>query len=87
LYVKTSESDVTKVTIQEWEDEFIAEPLHFFIVNSNEVQESIIDFINYKEVDVLTMLPYKEVLKVFLIQLDKKIATHFDIPILTIPIA
>jgi hypothetical protein len=30
LYVKTSESDVTKVTIQEWEDEFIAEPLHFF---------------------------------------------------------
>lgn len=89
LYVKTSESDVTKVTIQEWEDEFIAEPLHFFIVNSNEVQESIIDFINYKEIDVLTMLPYKRGFfeSIFNPSLTKKIATHFDIPILTIPIA
>jgi hypothetical protein len=52
MYVKKqSESDVTKVTTQEWEDEFIAEPLHFLIVN-NEVQESIIDFINYKVGDV-----------------------------------
>jgi hypothetical protein len=50
------------------------------------VQESIIDFINYKEVDVLTMLPYKEVLKVFLIRLTKKNSNTF-IPILTIPIA
>jgi hypothetical protein len=33
------------------------------------------------------MLPYKEVLKYFLIKLNKKIATHFEIPILTIPIA
>lgn len=89
LYVKTSESDVTKETIKDWEAEFSAEPIQFFIVNSDEVQESIIDFINYKEVDVLTMLPYKRGFfeSIFNPSLTKKIATHFDIPILAIPIA
>jgi hypothetical protein len=63
LYKKTANQMLQKLHTR-MGDEFIAEPLHFFIVNSNEVQESIIDFINYK-VDVLTMLPYKEVLKYF----------------------
>jgi hypothetical protein len=45
LYVKTSESDVTKVTIQEWKMNLLQNRFIFLIVNSNEVQESIIDFI------------------------------------------
>ncbi|MFV8323730.1 universal stress protein [Flavobacterium sp. LB3P21] len=88
LYVKTSDSDVSKDTVSKWEDEFINEPIEFFVINSDEVKETILDFIMYKEVDVLTMLTYKRGFfeGIFKPSLTKKIATNFDIPILAIHI-
>ena len=88
LYVKTSDSDVSKDTVAKWEDEFINEPIEFFVINSDEVKETILDFIMYKEVDILTMLTYKRGFfeGIFKPSLTKKIATNFDIPILAIHI-
>ncbi|MGO4906326.1 universal stress protein [Flavobacterium sp. W20_MBD1_R3] len=88
LYVKTSESDVSNDTVAKWEDEFINEPIEFFVINSDEVKETILDFIMYKEIDVLTMLTYKRGFfeGIFKPSLTKKIANNFDIPILAIPI-
>jgi len=59
LYVKTSSSDVSKETIEKWETEFMQEPIEFFVITSDAVKETILDFILYKEIDVLTMLTYK----------------------------
>ena len=88
LYVKTSKSDVTKETIARWEKEFIDEPIDFYIINSDDVQEIILDFIMYKELDILTMLTYKRGFfeGIFKPSLTKKIAINNEIPILAIPI-
>ena len=88
LYVKTSDSDVSKDTVAKWEEEFSNEPVDFYIVTSDEVKETILDFIMYKEIDVLTMLTYKRGFfeGIFKPSLTKKIAANFEIPILAIPI-
>lgn len=88
LYVKTSKSDVTNETIARWEKEFIDEPIDFYIINSDDVQEIILDFIMYKELDILTMLTYKRGFfeGIFKPSLTKKIAINNEIPILAIPI-
>ncbi|MBC7748791.1 MAG: universal stress protein [Methylotenera sp.] len=86
LYVKTSESDVSKDTVAHWEEEFINDPVEFFVISSDEVKETILDFILYKEIDILTMLTYKRGFfeGIFKPSLTKKIANNFDIPILAI---
>jgi nucleotide-binding universal stress UspA family protein len=88
LYVKTSDSDVSKATITEWKEEYKSEPIDFFIIEDDDVQAIITDFIMYKEVDLLIMLPYKRSFfeGLFHISLTKKLTTDFEIPILSIPI-
>nr|WP_315216014.1 universal stress protein [uncultured Flavobacterium sp.] len=88
LYVKTSSSDVSKETIEKWETEFMQEPIEFFVITSDAVKETILDFILYKEIDVLTMLTYKRGFfeGIFKPSLTKKMAANFEIPILVIPI-
>lgn len=88
LYVKTSNSDISNATIAEWKEEYKSEPIDFFIIEDDDVQAIITDFIMYKEVDLLIMLPYKRSFfeGLFHISLTKKLATDFEIPILSIPI-
>lgn len=88
LYVRTSDSDVSKDTIEEWETEFMEKRIEFFIVTSDEIKETILDFVLYKDIDVLTMLTYKRGFfeGLFKPSFTKKVATNFDIPILAIHI-
>jgi nucleotide-binding universal stress UspA family protein len=88
LYVKTSNSDVSKETIEKWETVFIKEPIEFFVIQSDEIKETIYDFILYKDIDVLTMLTYKRGFfeGLFKPSFTKKMASNFDIPILAIHI-
>ncbi|PRZ20715.1 universal stress protein [Flavobacterium granuli] len=88
LYVKTEKSDVDKETIKKWEEEFADEPIEFFVIASDEVKETILDFILYKEIDMLTMLTYKRSFfeGLFHPSLTKKFANSFDVPILSIHI-
>ncbi|MEZ7499785.1 universal stress protein [Flavobacterium sp. Arc3] len=87
LYVKTSKSDVDKEIVKKWEQDFENEPIEFFIINSDEVKETILDFILYQEIDILTMVTYKRSFfkDLFHSSLTKKFANNFDIPILAIP--
>jgi hypothetical protein len=59
LYVKTNKSDVTKKQLKMGKD-FEEEPIEFFVIDSDEVKETILDFILYKEIDILTMVSYKK---------------------------
>ncbi|APA00227.1 universal stress protein [Flavobacterium commune] len=88
LYVKKDSSDVTKETIKEWETEFANEPIDFNVIFSEEVKESILDFIMFKDVNVLVMLTYKRNFfeNLFHHSLTEDCAAHLDIPILAIPI-
>ncbi|UQD57089.1 universal stress protein [Flavobacterium sp. K5-23] len=88
LYVKTNNSDVSKELIKNWEAEFENEPIEFYVITSDEVKETILDFILYKDIDILTMLTYKRSFfeGLFHPSLTKKFANNFDVPILAIHI-
>jgi hypothetical protein len=67
--------------------DFEQDSIEFFVINSDEVKETILDFILYKEIDILTMVSYKRTFfqGLFHPSLQKKFANNFDVPILAIP--
>jgi nucleotide-binding universal stress UspA family protein len=87
LYVKTSKSDVDEETIKKWEIDFEQDTIEFFVIESDEVKETVLDFILHKEIDILTMVSYKKTFfqGLFHPSLTKKFANNFDVPILAIP--
>jgi nucleotide-binding universal stress UspA family protein len=88
LYVKTTDSDVSKEIVKEWEKEFEGEGVVFWVMLSDDVKDSIADFILNRDIDVLTMLTYKRSFfeGLFNPSFTKKLAQNFTIPILAMPI-
>jgi nucleotide-binding universal stress UspA family protein len=84
LYVKTSNSDVADTTIKEWENEFANDNVEFLVLPSDEVKETIIDFILYKDIDILTTITHKRSFfeSIFDSSFSKKISKEVPIPVL-----
>jgi nucleotide-binding universal stress UspA family protein len=84
LYVKTMDSDVSDATIKEWEEEFAGEPILFSIIPTDDVQDTILDFVLFKDIDVLAMLTYKRnfFVELFKPSLTQKFSNRLNIPIL-----
>lgn len=84
LYVKTNDSDVSASTIKEWEEEFADEPILFSIIPSDDVQDTILDFVLFKDIDVLAMLTYKRnfFVELFKPSLTQKFSNRLGIPVL-----
>jgi len=84
LYVKTVDSDVSDTTIKQWEKEFEKEPIQFSVIPSDDVQDTILDFILFKDIEVLAMLTYKRnfFIELFKPSLTQKFSNRLDIPIL-----
>jgi len=84
LYVKTSNSDVSDATIKEWEQEFAADNVEFLVLPSDEIKETILDFILYKDIDILTTITHKRSFfeSLFDSSFSKKITKEVSIPVL-----
>lgn len=84
LYVKTSHSDVSDATIKEWEKEFADENVEFLVFLSDEVKETILDFVLFKDIDILSMITHKRSFfeSIFDPSFTKKIAKEVTVPIL-----
>lgn len=84
LYVKNNNSDVSEITITTWKKEFKDEPIQFFIIPSEEIQETIIDFITNQSIDVLAMTTYKRnfFVELFTTHFTEKMLYQTTIPIL-----
>ncbi|HEU0126912.1 universal stress protein [Flavobacterium sp.] len=84
LYVKTSNSDVTDETRKEWEREFAEENVEFLILPSDDVKETILDFVLYKDIDILTTITHKRSFfeSMFDSSFSKKISKEVPIPVL-----
>ena len=84
LYVKTNDSDVSDATIKQWEEEFEGEPIRFSIIPSDDVQDTILDFVLFKDIDVLAMLTYKRnfFVELFKPSLTQKFSNRLGIPVL-----
>lgn len=84
LYVKASNTDVSEATIKEWEKEFENENVEFLVLPSDEVKETILDFILFKDIDVLTTITHKRSFfeSIFDTSFSKKIAKEVSVPVL-----
>jgi len=84
LYVRTDKSDVSPSTIKQWEEEFVGEPIQFSIIPSDDVQDTIADFILFKDIDILAMLTYKRnfFVELFRPSLTQKFSNKLHIPVL-----
>lgn len=84
LYVKTQSSDVTDATIKEWEKDFKEEPVQFLVLPCEEVKETILDFVLYKDIDILAMIAYKRSFfeSLFSPSFTKKLTKDIAIPVL-----
>ena len=88
LHVKTSDSDVSSETIEDWKRNFKQEPIEFIVFKSEESNAAVLDFIRNENIDVLTTLTYKRGFfkGLFLPSYTKKKHPEFHIPILAIHI-
>lgn len=86
LYVETKNSDNTEATYKDWEDYFKDEPVQFFIIPSEKVNETIEEFIVHQDIDVLAMLTYKRSFFqwLFTTSFTEKMSYHCNIPILAL---
>ncbi len=84
LYVKTNNSDVAEATIKLWEKEFEGEPVTFSVILGDDVQDVILDFILFKDIDILAMMTYKRnfFVELFKPSLTQKFSNRLDIPVL-----
>lgn len=84
LYVKTTTSDVSAETIKEWEREFANENVEFLVLPSDDVKETIIDFILFKDIDILTTITHKRSFfeGLFASGITKKITKEVSVPVL-----
>jgi len=84
LYVKTSNSDVTDEIRKEFEKEFASENVEFLVLPSDDVKETILDFVLYKDIDILTTITHKRSFfeSLFDSSFTKKISKEVPIPIL-----
>lgn len=86
LYVQTFDSDVKTAQIDNWRERYKDEPVEFFVVVHDDVQESIFDFLTSQKIDILSMLTYKRKFldSLFHESLTKKLSYHCEIPILAL---
>lgn len=86
LYVRTSKSELDAETKKRWEENFNGEPIAFFEVRNDEIKQMTLDFVSHQEIDVLTMLTYKNNIfeGMFVPNYAKKNVSEIEIPILVI---
>jgi nucleotide-binding universal stress UspA family protein len=85
LHVKTSDSDVNTDTINRWKSHFDDEEnLQFFIIPSDDVKQTIEDFLVTQDIDLLAMLTYKRNFfeGLFTNTTTQKLSYHLKTPIL-----
>jgi nucleotide-binding universal stress UspA family protein len=86
LYVRTGKSEIDTETQKKWEENFSEESIAFFEVRNKEIKQMTLDFVSHQEIDVLTMLTYKNNIfeGMFVPNYAKKKALDINIPILVI---
>lgn len=86
LYVKTKETDTTETAFDDWKNLFKNDPVRFYIIPSEDIKETILDFIISQEIDILTMITYKRNFfeAVFNSSFTKKMSYISNIPILVL---
>ncbi|WP_366183285.1 universal stress protein [Flavobacterium ovatum] len=86
LHIKNANTEVTTGTIREWDNEFNKEPITFFTTQSDQIKQVTLDFIEHHNIEVLSMLTYKNSFfeAMFVPNYSKKTPSDIQIPVLAI---
>lgn len=86
IYIQTHDNEVKDVIIADWKVLFANEPVKFNTVKSDNVEDSILDFISESNIDLLAVAKHKRGFwdSLFHASLTKKLAMHIHIPLLVI---
>ncbi|RAR49079.1 universal stress protein [Flavobacterium lacus] len=86
LYIKTKKDDVNPVIIEDWKFLFKNEKVVFHIFEDENVKQTILNFIDSYNVDMLAMLNYKRGFfeELFKQSLTQKLSYHVKVPLLAI---
>ncbi|WP_291083709.1 universal stress protein [Flavobacterium sp. BFFFF1] len=87
LQVKPHHSDDEPDTISEWKKEFSNEDIHFHIIGSDTIEETITDFMELHHSHLLAMTVKHKGLfeRLFYYSIASKMVFHSKIPVLSIP--
>ena len=86
LYVKTPDSEVNELILEEWKINFKDKNIHFHVIESDAVEETIIDFIDIHKINMLAILNIERGFfeGLFHKSLTKKLSFHLKIPLLAL---
>ncbi len=86
IYIQTEDNKVKDVIIADWNVLFANEKVHFNTVKSENVEDSIMEFVNSKNIDLLAVAKHKRGFwdSLFHASLTKKLAYQIHIPLLVL---
>lgn len=86
VYIKNETNAVKEIIIADWEVIFREENVRFHIIESNDVQESILEFINQHHINLLTISKHKRGFweGLFHSSLTEKLSNNVQIPLLVL---
>lgn len=84
VYVQTPDNEVNEVIINDWKTIFKGEAVTFHTIQSKDVEDMLMDFINLYRIDVFALLNEKRGFweGLFHSSLTKKLAHHLKVPLL-----
>jgi nucleotide-binding universal stress UspA family protein len=86
IFIETDDNEVKDVVIADWKIIFSKEKVTFHTVKSNDVEDSILDFIKLHRINLLAVAKHKRGFwdSLFHASLTKKLAMHIHIPLLVV---
>lgn len=84
LTVRTHGFNVTEEGMEYWKSEFKNEPVEFFLIPHDDVKETILDFVENQNINILAMVTHKRNFfeELFTHSLTQKLSYHMETPIL-----
>lgn len=86
IYIETDDNEVKEVIVANWKLLFEKHNVSFTTLKSNNVEDSILDFINVNNIDLLAVAKHKRGFwdSLFHASLTKKLAMNIHIPLLVL---
>ncbi|ESU25804.1 hypothetical protein FLJC2902T_29940 [Flavobacterium limnosediminis JC2902] len=86
LTVKTDDFDVSDERMEYWKKNFKSEPVEFILVSHNDVKQTVLDFVDNRDIDILVMSSRKRNFfeDLFTRSFAQKLSYHIKKPILSV---
>jgi nucleotide-binding universal stress UspA family protein len=86
VHINNGKHLVDSVVVQNWEENYQNSPVQFFVIESDDIEKSIFDFIDSENIDLLVSITRNRNFfeKLFTSSLTKKLSYHNYVPVLAL---